>query len=192
MQDCSKNRRKTYFISGSFQKRFILKFCLLIAGASLLTGFFIYLFNRSTTTVAFEELRIAVKSTSDFILPITLQILTVTAFLAGAAVIFITLFTSHKISGPLYRLCTELEKMKQGDLSRKVKLRADDQIQDLASELDELRIRLKESIDALRENVEPLKKCVEDKDCSMDKQEKKLAVAGLKKIEEELLKFKTD
>lgn len=193
MQDQGRNKRRNYFIDKSFQTKFILKFCLLIASASLLTGIFIYWFNRQTTTVAFENLKVVVKSTSDFVLPIMSGVLVAVIFLAGIATIAITLFTSHKIAGPLYRLKVELTKIKSGDLSSTIRIRAEDQLQKVASEFEDLRLVLKGSIGTLRENWKPIKISLEKlKDKIKDEKEKEQIQDNIDKIDAELVRFKTD
>ncbi|MDB4349535.1 hypothetical protein OAA99_01115 [Omnitrophica bacterium] len=185
------NRRKHYFIDKGFQTRFIVKFCLLIISASLLTGALTYYFNRQTTTVAFDDLKVVVKSTADFTLPIMLQILTTVTLVVGMATIMIALFTSHKIVGPIYRLNIELDKIKSGDLSSTIHIREKDQLQKVASELEEVRIGFKDSINVLNENwgsvKTNLKKLTEE---AKDDKTKRGIADNIEKIDAELARFK--
>lgn len=179
MHHDQKNRRRNYFIDKSFQSKFIVKFCLLIIIATLLMSALIYWFNRQTNTVAFENLRVVVKSTADFLLPIILQIVIVVTIVVGMATIAITLFTSHKIAGPLYRLKAETEKIKNKDLSSQVSIRAKDQLQKMASEFNEMRSELKNSVNSIKNNWDSVKK-------------EGLKSESAKQLDSELGKFKTD
>lgn len=152
MDENLRNRRRNYFIDKQFQTKFILKFCSLIILASALAGIFIYYFNRQTTTVAFENLRVVVKTTSDFILPAMLQILVIVSFFIGLATVGVTLFASHKIAGPLYKLMMELDRIKEGDLSSPIRIRADDQLQNAAAKCEALRLELADTLGALKDN----------------------------------------
>jgi len=193
MQEGVKNRRRNYFIDKSFQTKFIIKFCLLIIATSLLTGILIYWFNRQSTTVAFENLKVIVKSTSDFLLPIVLEILAVVTLLVGLATIAVTLFTSHKIAGPLYRLKMGIEKVKNGDLSTRFTIRADDQLQIVASEFDNMRRGLKNSISSLKENWNSVKEhMLKLQQETKDTRQKAQIEDIIKKIDSELQRFKTD
>lgn len=145
-------RRRNYFIDKRFQTKFILKFCSLHILASLLTGVFIFLLNRETKTVAFDDLELVVKSTSDFILPILLQILVVVSLFIGAATIGVILLISHQIAGPLYRLTLELNRIKLGDLSVPIHLRTKDQMQKAANESEQMRIALRESVGSMKKS----------------------------------------
>lgn len=192
MQDYKNERRKTVFIDKSFQSKFIIKFCLLIIIASLLVGSSIYYFNRQTTTVAFEHLKVVVKSTADFILPIILEILAIVTVLMGIATIGVTLFTSHKIAGPLYRLKIELEKMKNRDFSSAVQIRAKDQLKKVALEFNEMRVAIKDSISALKADWDPVKTSLSKlKDEIKNEEERKRIADSIDRIDSELARFKT-
>ncbi len=193
MSEKPDNRRRNYFIDKSFQGRFIIKFCLLSIGASLITAALIYYCNRQTTTLAFENLKVVTKSTSDFILPIILQILAGVAIVTAAATISVTLFASHRLAGPLYRLRMDLEKMKNGDLTKVVKFRTDDQLKNVAAEFDGLRVQLKESFGRLKKDWAPVKaSLLKLRAISTDDAEKKRIDASIQAIDLELIKFKTE
>jgi len=186
-----KNRRRHYFIDKGFQSRFIIKFCLLIIITSLLTGMLIYIFNRHSTTVAFDNLKVVVKSTSDFILPIMLQILIIVTFLIGLATIVTSLLTSHKLVGPLYRFKLGIDQMKTGDLSSPFSVRTGDQLQKTAYEFDMMRVSLKDSIAVLKQNWPYVK----EKTLFLineSKQKEAQVNYAIEKIDSELDKFKTD
>ena len=186
-------RRSNYFIDKSFQTQFILKFCLLNILASLLTGVLIYVFNRQTKTVAFENLEIVVKSTSDFILPILLEILVVVSILVGGATIGVILFMSHKIAGPLYRLTLELEKMKAGNLSSPISIRAKDQLQKVACEFEQMRVGLRGSVDLLRRYWSAIRSpLLAFKETIKDENQRKSLEANMGEMDTELARFKTE
>jgi len=144
------NRRKNYYIDKDFQMKFIVKFCFVIIVASIATATLIYYFNLQTTTVAFENLRVTVKTTSDFILPIVLQILAIVTIVAGILTVYFTMFTSHKISGPLYKLNVELKKIKDGDFTTPIRIRSTDQLQQIANNFDDFRKNMQETIKRLQ------------------------------------------
>ena len=193
MQRHKENRRRNYFIDRSFQSKFIIKFCLIVIAASLVTGALTYYFNTGTTTVAFENLKVVVKSTADFILPTIFFIIIIVTVLVGIAAIIVTLFTSHKIAGPLYRLKAELEKMKSGNFSSPIYVRTGDQLQKIVSEFDGMRTGLKNSFSTLKENWDSLKADLQKlKGEIKDEEGKKSIENNIAKIDSELARFKTD
>ncbi len=186
-------RRRNYFIDKNFQFKFIIKFCTLIMIASLMTGFLIYYFNQKSTTVAFENLKVVVKSTSSFILPIMLQILVIVTLLVSIGTIFVALFTSHKIAGPLYRLKADLEKIKNGDFSTPIRIRTKDQLQKIVSEFDDMRLGFKSSIGSLRENWASIKTTLLKLASEIkEEEEKKRFQDNIDKIDSELARFKIE
>ena len=127
--------RRVYFIERKFQTGFILKFCALIIISSLLTGILVYFLSQRSTTVVFEHSRALVKSTSDFLLPLLIQTIVIVSIIVAIATVILTLFISHRIAGPLYRLKRQLGSIGIGDLSGDFSLRKDDQLKDIANSM---------------------------------------------------------
>lgn len=153
--DNPRNRRRNYYIDKEFQTIFILKFCSLIAIGSIISGFIIYAMSRATVTTTFEHSRLAMKSTADFILPAVLLSGAVVVVLIGLATIVMTLFISHKIAGPIYRLDKDVQEVASGNLKMVFRLRAGDEIKPLAVSLNNM-------VNAIRDRVTEAKKSLED------------------------------
>lgn len=149
--------RRVYFIEKRFQISFILKFCVLVIIGSLLTGALVYFLSQRSTTVVFEHSRALVKSTSDFLLPLLMQTIIVVSIIVAVATIVLTLFISHKIAGPLYRLKKELANIGIGDLTGDFSLRRDDQLQDVASGVSAMIKGLRDRIGNLKNGWRSLK-----------------------------------
>ena len=175
-------QRKQYLIEPGFQAQFIFKFCLVIMGVSTLIGASVLFITRNSTTVAIENTQVVVKETADFILPsLTLTILLVSAF-SAFAVIILTLFVSHKISGPIFRLQREIEKMQDGDLVRNFNIREKDQLQSLAKTLDFVVGNLRDKHTLLRDSCQAVGNYLEGRDFSVSSEEK----AELKRLMQEM------
>jgi methyl-accepting chemotaxis protein len=150
------NRRKIHLVDAHFQLTFIIRFSLIILCTTAIIGICTYYFNLQSTTVAFEDLRVIVKSTADFIFP-TLWAVLIIVTAAGAVIVsLMTLYTSHKISGPLYRLKMEIEHMHNKDFRHPIHIRMDDQLQNIATDLDCLRVSVAKDMKAIREHVNSL------------------------------------
>lgn len=137
-------KRKVFFIEKSFQAKFILKFCALVAAGSLCTIGLLYYLAMHSTTVAIANSRVMVKSTADFLLPMLVQTVVVVTILVSLAAILVTLYVSHKIAGPLYRLKKGMREVGEGNFSNEIKLRRFDQLRDIAEEFNRMLARLKE------------------------------------------------
>ncbi|MBU3933981.1 MAG: hypothetical protein KKH11_04880, partial [Candidatus Omnitrophica bacterium] len=95
--------------------------------------------------------------TSDFLFPVMAQTLIIVTVFSALSVIILTLFTSHKIAGPLYRLKKEIELFREGNLNLNFKIREKDQLQALANALSDLADSLKDKHKALKDKALQLK-----------------------------------
>jgi len=127
-----RNRRRHYFIKKKFQASFMLKFCLLLILACLIMGSIALLLTEKTVTTSFENLRLTVMSTSDFILPVLASSSIIAILLVSIATIMVLLYISHRIFGPLYRLEKDITEIGKGDLTVEVHLRQKDEFKDLS------------------------------------------------------------
>ena len=178
--------RRNYFIDKEFQTKFILKFCLIAILSSLVLSFFVIFLSRGSTTVTIENARVMVKGSADFIFPIMLQTLLIATVFSAFAVSVLTLFVSHKIAGPLYRIKKEIDVLKSGDLTPSFKIRKDDQLQNLAVTLAELAGRLRDKHKALKERLLQLRDMLRQPQYNKEAVENKL-----KELEDILNYFKS-
>lgn len=151
------NKRKNYFIDKDFQSRFILKFCLLVVLAAIITTGILYLVGKKSTTVAIVDSRVLVRSTADFLLPILIQTVLVVMVILGLATIIVTLLFSHKIAGPLYRFRKAIAEVRLGNLASNFHLRNYDQLKDLSEEVNVMIDKTREQIDLIKSDVAKLK-----------------------------------
>jgi methyl-accepting chemotaxis protein len=152
------NRRRNYFIKKKFQADFILKFCSLVVAGSILSGLIIYLMSKSTVTTVFENSRLTIKSTADFILPAVLLSSLVVIVVIGLATIVVTLFVSHRIAGPLYRMEKDVQEVASGNLKKRFKLRSTDELKLLAESLDGMAQNLRQDVDDIKSAASELEK----------------------------------
>lgn len=184
----SQNRRRNYFIKKEFQRRFIMKFCLLVALGALISGIIIYAMSLSTVTTSFENSRLTIKSTADYVLPAVLLSSVIVIILIGLATIMITLFTSHKIAGPLYRIEKDVGEIVAGNLKIRFNLRKDDEIKPLAAALDTMIKVLRAEIEEANESVSKLESAIEKLEKNDEKEKLREKIQSVKIA---LGKFKT-
>ena len=177
-----KNRRRNFYINKKFQRDFILKFCGLVVLGSLVSGCIIYLMSTSTVTTTFENSRLTIKSTAEYILPAVLLSGAAVIFLVGIATIFMVLFTSHKIAGPLYRMEKDIDEVASGNLAKRVNLRTGDELKALAASFDVM-------VRSLREKVEAVKGAVSGLGDAAGRGDGQAAKERLEKLKSELDKF---
>lgn len=138
MENNMRKRRRIRIVNMEFQLNFILKFCAVIIFAALTIAAIVYTLSIPSTTTVFENSRLTLKSTSDFILPILILSSLVAIIIAGLITIIITLFISHRIAGPLYRLEKDIAEVNQGNLGVEIRVRKKDELQNLAKSLNQM------------------------------------------------------
>jgi methyl-accepting chemotaxis protein len=129
-------QRRNYFIDKKFQSDFIIRFWSIVAIGSLFTVAAVYWLAQNTTTVGIMGGHIAVHTTAEYLLPLLLQTVAIELAVVSLFTILMTLFISHKIAGPLFRLKMTFKKLGQGDLTS-VYLRQEDQLQEIADTYNE-------------------------------------------------------
>lgn len=179
-------KRKTYFIDKSFQAKFILKFCLLVAMGGLLTIGILYLLAARSNTVSFVNSRVVVRSTADFILPVLVQTVVVVLIIVSAGTVAVTMFVSHKIAGPLYRFKKAMQELGEGNFSGGFHIRDADQLKDLAATFHVMIKRTQEAIKGIKASTAGLKDRIKDLSDEVSTERRSKALAELKKISEEL------
>jgi len=175
MKNEHEKRRRNYFIDKEFQAKFILKFCALAALGALISAFIVYKMSVSTVTTTFENSRLVMKTTADFILPAVCLSTFVFIIFVGLATVAITLFTSHKIAGPLYRMEKDIEEVSGGNLKKRFNLREHDEIKRLAASLDKM-------TETLRSDINELKECVTELESSAPGADLKEKIEKLKAV----------
>ena len=126
------DRRRNYFIKKEFQARFILQFCLLVILTAVISAFAIYRFSGQSVTTVFENSRLMIKPSTEFIMPGLILSTLVSVVLVSMATIGIVLFVSHRIAGPLYKVEASLERMADGDMGFDINFRKGDEVRKLA------------------------------------------------------------
>ena len=153
-------KRKHYFINKVFQSEFILKFCGLVIIGSAVFGIILYLFSKHTLTTSFENSRLVIKSTADYLFPgLLFGGLIVAIFTALAASVVVMLMT-HRIAGPMYRFEKYISEIGSGRLYSDLKIRKKDQFQNMAGSLNKMTQDLKLGLVEVNEVSEKLDKLI--------------------------------
>jgi methyl-accepting chemotaxis protein len=147
------HRRRHFIVEGSFQTRLILRFVLVVVGATLLSTAAIlglFYFKYEFKGANFENIVIIVTDRGETDVSGLFQIVLTPLIAANLFVLCIivpfSLFYSHKIAGPIYRLEQSLDLLINGDMDFIITLRKNDEFKYLADKMNAL-------IDYMRRNV---------------------------------------
>ncbi len=180
-----KYKRKiiNYSIKRKLQIRLFIKVLgVSIIGVGLMATIFYFYSNREING-SYQQFHIHAENFLDLLLPaVTLSI--VLAILSAGV---ITLFFPLRIAGPLYRIERDMiEKVAEGDLSVKFKVRKSDEVRDLADAINLSLEKLKYKIEMVKKPSEKLESIISTMSEEGNKDMKKL----IKEINEVLKEFK--
>jgi methyl-accepting chemotaxis protein len=127
-------RRKQYFIAKKFQTKYVGLFLLFMFLTGALCAYVIYY----TTMVLMGEKLANVYPQGRLIAiinSVNLRIL-LSLVMVAPLVVIISIFLSHKIAGPMYRMEKFLTAMAGGDFSSRITLRKGDELKTLAERMN--------------------------------------------------------
>jgi len=133
-------KRRNYFIDKTFETKFIVKFSIIVVVASLVIGGILFFMLRHFNILSTQNISSAAlkNQTPSFIIPVVMETISIVIALTGLSVIFLTVFTWHKIDGPLFRINNEIKKLTDGNLKANFTIRSTDQLKELAASLTEM------------------------------------------------------
>ena len=159
-------RRKQHFIKRGYQTRFILKFCLLVLVGAVISTALLYFLAQGSLTSTYANSRLTIRATSVAIMPAVIYTNLITLGLVTVGCIFVVLYVSHRIAGPLYRFEKELAEIAEGDLTKVVHLRKKDEVTDMADSLNRMTASLRERLLELRGRLDEVARLAEEEGAS--------------------------
>ncbi len=145
-----------YYIGERYQKKMIIKFCLLaVAGSAAFCTLFYFALDRKLDGSYVQALdgmryvRLSMMRSAIYIDLAVIGVLTV-------AVLILTLIMSHRIAGPTWRMEQSAKAVGSGDLTLNVRLRKNDEMKPLADKMNLMVTGLKGKVDGMSREYELL------------------------------------
>ncbi len=170
---------RQYFIKKGFQSKFIIKFCLIVILGAIISGIILYASTNQRLGNTYLESLNTIKVLNDNLISNLIYTSLATVIFISIVTIIITLFASHKIAGPLFRLEKNTEIIGNGDLTLETRLRKNDEITGVASALNEMAGKLRSKMIDIRTDLEEVKKGSADIESAI--KDKRLSEKELKK-----------
>lgn len=120
-------KRRTYLLLDSSQPRVLLMIEILFLVMLVISGIVLFVLFNQDLTSTYLQAHIRVRNVRDILLP-TLVIVNVVALILSA---ILMLFYTHRIVGPVYRLCRILRQVGQGNLAQVTAFRQGDELKEL-------------------------------------------------------------
>jgi methyl-accepting chemotaxis protein len=151
-------RRTTLLVDKKFQILFVAKFFAAVSAAASATALVVYYFCGNATTTVFVNSRLKVMSTTDFILPGLLVSIAAAVAVVGAATALVAFYFSHRIAGPVYRLCRDVSSFSDGNLAQDFMLREKDEFGELARVLGGCARRMQTDLLGVKTEIDAIEK----------------------------------
>ena len=150
-----KTGRKQYFVGKKFQTKYVGVMLILVLLTGLVSGAGVYLtiksvINQKLPSVSQQLL------VGDVVFGEVNRIITFALPIVAILVVIISVYVSHKIAGPEYRLSKVLDNVSRGDFTGSTKLRKRDELQSLAGKMGEANRNLSSMISQQRQMIKHL------------------------------------
>ena len=127
-------RRKQYLIKPKFQLKHAGFNLIVLLLACLTFGFIIY--KSGTITMITEITRIYPEKVPWFIMKLVLKQVLFTVLIFLPVVLAGSVYLSHKIAGPAYRMEKDIKKITEGEFGLRIRIRKGDELQKLVNEIN--------------------------------------------------------
>lgn len=164
-------KRKHIFIEKKFQIKFISIFIVILILGSFVSGALLYFLSNQELGRSFYSAHSRIKNLWEILLPAVLTTSFTTVIMISLLAVFVVLFLSHKIAGPLYRFEKSLEEVGKGNLSLYTKLRDDDEIKPVAKTFNQMTTDLNQKISKIKEETGDTLKLVKKLDSVLHREE---------------------
>lgn len=147
------NRRKilNFSVKREMQFRMIGKIFLLLFVSLLLSSLIFYYFANQEVTSSFQLFHVKALNFLDFLLPVILSSFAISLVVGAVGSLFFPL----QIVGGVHRIESDLQKViDKGDLTLQIKLRDNDQVDSLASQVNLLLNNLREKVGTISRGLE--------------------------------------
>ncbi len=145
-------RRRTIVVKQEFQFRFAIMLIVLVVIVANLMGGMVYLFLTNKPFLRWLADMFYLVDEEDAILPAILLVEAICILVVG----FISIYVSHAMAGPVYRLEKEIKAIAEGDLSHFIRLRKGDEFVELADALNYLIEQYRERLMFIKEKVDSI------------------------------------
>ncbi|MDY6823550.1 MAG: methyl-accepting chemotaxis protein [Thermodesulfobacteriota bacterium] len=173
-------KRRIYILKDTAQPRYIFIYFVIFCMGVFLFSIVFSLLSMETISIVYKNQYFNVGRTPAVLLTDLFGSGWVIVALGGILLFTVTVFFTHRISGPLYHLNASIKTMSEGDFSFPVILRKKDDAKELAESLNRLSDVMSRRIAAMRVTSRQLKTTIEESNFSGD------SAAELKRLAEEM------
>ncbi len=147
----SHKSRKHYLILPSYQIRLVAFMSLVVFIGSILHGFFLYRITSKNIQEGFLSAHNRLRSTWEILRPAIIVTNSLSFLLITIFLLILTVFISHRLIGPMFKVAGHIKKISSGKLSHSaIRLREGDEGQVLCEAINELQDKYRQRFVKLR------------------------------------------
>lgn len=135
--------RKNYFLMNSSQPVMFARILILFLIAVVVSGWIFYKLSRHEIVKEYMKAHSQLRYTSEMFVPWLILTNAVAILIVAAPMVFFT----HRIAGASYRIKKDLELVRKGQLSKRIRLRTKDELQEVAESINLTLDQLNEKVD---------------------------------------------
>ncbi|OGK10370.1 MAG: hypothetical protein A2W80_16370 [Candidatus Riflebacteria bacterium GWC2_50_8] len=146
-----KHSRKHYLILPSYQIRLVAFMSLVVFVGSILHGYFLYQITSKNIQEGFLSAHNRLRSTWEILKPAIIVTNSLSFLLISVFLLIITVFISHRLIGPMFKVAGHLRRISSGKLDQSsLRLREGDEGQVLCEAVNELQDKYRQRFVRLR------------------------------------------
>lgn len=164
-----------------FKLKFFIKFTAIIIGSIALMAFVLYAYLPKPDITRYTDVVTSFVTADDMLMPVFVAAEAIEVIVIIVVIALMSVFASHKIAGPIYRVEKTIECLLNADFTRTVRFRSYDQLQCIAEALNNTCRKFGEKLGAVSsayKAVEKERKETENTSGSLEKLKEKIDILG--------------
>ncbi len=150
-------QRRRYFIKSTFNIKMLLLFIVILILGVIILGFELYIFSSSELETRLFQAHTRIMNSWEILLPTIILAMISVFILVFVITLFMIIYLSHKIAGPLYKFEMIADEIGNGNFKVNVKLRKKDELIPLQTAFENMLDNLHGKIMDFKRNFEETK-----------------------------------
>jgi hypothetical protein len=137
-------KRRKYILGNTSQPKYIFSYFLLFFTGLAFFSILFSLMSMETTTITYYDNIVNIGNTPNMLLKKMLGSIWIILLVGGFFLFIYSIYLTHKVAGPAYRIEKSIEQMLKGEFGFKIVLRTKDEMKPIAAKLETLSFKILE------------------------------------------------
>ncbi len=154
-------KRRNIFIKKNFQGKLILGYFLFVSGGCIFFIVLLSYFSADSLTISYANNNLQLGQTPIMLMKNIIAAHWIFIVVGTIFLVFVVMFITHRIAGPLFRFEKSLDNMLANNLDNKISLRQKDEGKELAVKINQFNHELSKSIRAIHSSSRAITDLIE-------------------------------